>query len=122
MIRKLAVAFALLAVFAFALNAADSGVTGKWNFVLDTEGGERQAPAEFGLDGKNVTGNFAGTEVKGTFDEARLELKFSFESEEVGKGTLVFKGKLDGGALVGDFSFETEAQTYSGTFKATHPE
>lgn len=122
MIRKLAVAFALLAVSAFAVNAADSGVTGKWNFVLDTEGGERQAPAEFGLDGKNVTGNFAGTEVKGTFDEAKLELKFPFESEEVGKGTLVFKGKLDGGALVGDFSFETEAQTYTGTFKATHPE
>ncbi len=121
MIRRFALAFALMSVFALVLQAG-SGITGKWNFVLDTEGGERRAPAEFDLDGKNVTGNFAGTEVKGTFAEEKLELKFPFESEEVGKGTLVFKGKVDGDALIGDFSFETEAQTYTGTFKATHPE
>ncbi len=122
MLRKTAWFFALLSVFAFLAHAADSGVTGKWNFVLDTEGGERQAPAEFGLDGQNVTGNFGGTEVKGTFADNKLELKFPFESEEVGKGTLVFKGKVDAGALVGDWSFETDAQTYTGTFKATHPQ
>jgi len=107
---------------AFLAQAADSRVAGKWNFVLDTEGGDRRAPAEFVLDGQNVTGNFGGTEVKGTYSENKLELKFEFVSEEVGKGTLVFKGKVDGGALVGDWSFETDAQTYTGTFKATHPE
>ena len=122
MLRKLALAVALVSVFAFLAHAADSGVTGKWNFVLDTEGGERRAPAELGLDGEKVTGNFNGTDVKGTFADSKLELKFPYESEEVGKGTLVFKGKVDAGALAGDWSFETEAQTYTGTFKATRPE
>jgi hypothetical protein len=122
MLRKIALAFALLSVCAFLAQAADSGVTGKWNFVLDTEGGERQAPAEFGLDGEKVTGTFGPAEVKGTFAENKLELKFPFESEEVGKGTLVFKGKIENGALTGDWSFETEAQTYTGSFKATRPQ
>jgi hypothetical protein len=122
MLQKFVVVLALVAVFAFLAQAADSPVTGKWNFVLDTEGGERQAPAEFGLDGQNITGTFGPTPVKGTFADKKLELKFHFESDEVGPGTLVFKGKVEGDALTGDWSFETDAQTYTGTFKATRPQ
>jgi hypothetical protein len=99
------------------LRAADAGIAGKWDFVLDTEGGERKAPAEFTLDGDNVTGKWGGADVKGTFTDGKLDLSFPFTSDEAGPGTLGIKGKLDGEALVGDWSF----QTYSGTFKATRP-
>ena len=74
------------------------------------------------MDGSKVTGTFGSTPVQGTFADGKLDLKFPFDSEEVGKGTLVFKGKLDGEAIVGDWSFETEAQTYTGTFKAARPQ
>ncbi len=84
----------LLATFALAQS---NGITGRWHFVLETEGGDR-----------NV-------DVKGTFADGKLDLAFPIESEEAGPGTLKLKGELNGGALSGTWEF----QTYTGTFKAT---
>lgn len=112
-ISAVLILFALLApVWAMA-----SALDGKWNFVLQTEGGERRAPADLKVDGTDVTGKWGGADVKGTFTEGKLELKFAFNSEEAGPGTLEMKGALDGDKIKGNWKFEQ----YTGTFEATRP-
>ena len=115
-----AVLATLLAAFVFMIPAMASmagGIEGKWQFVLDTEGGDREAPAEFTLDGKTIGGKWGEQPTKGTFADGALSLEFDFESNEVGKGVMKIDGKLDGDTLTGNWKF----QEYSGTFKATRP-
>jgi hypothetical protein len=94
------------------------GIAGKWHFVLDTEGGDREADADLvvGPDGK-VTGKFGNSEVAGTYKDGKFDLDFPFTSDELGQtAELKFNGKLDQTSeLTGTWEFIT----YSGTFKAT---
>ena len=122
MTRK--ILFAVMAVMAAivvwlpaSMSAMDSGVAGKWAFVLETEGGPREAPAEFTLDGTVVGGTWGKQPAKGTFKDGELSMEFDFDSDEVGKGVMKMVGKLDGDSLVGKWEF----QSYNGTFKATRP-
>jgi hypothetical protein len=120
--------FVVLAVFAFLwtplARAADTPtVSGKWHFVFDTEGGDREFDSIFAQDADKVTGKWAvsdakkdGDPVAGTFSSNQLALEFPINSEEAGPGTLKLTGKLaDDGSLTGNWSFGD----YSGTFKAT---
>ena len=93
------------------------GVSGKWQFVFETGGGDkREESAEFQQDGAKVTGKFANADVQGTFKDAELDLNFPFKSEAAGaSGTLKIKGKLAEDTLKGTWDFEE----YSGTFTAT---
>jgi len=44
--------------------AQNSGIDGKWHFVLDTPGGDREMEADFAVDGDGkVTGKFGDTAV-----------------------------------------------------------
>ncbi|MBV9302965.1 MAG: hypothetical protein JOY62_16050 [Acidobacteriaceae bacterium] len=90
-------------------------ISGKWHFVLQTEGGERDRDANFQQDGKKVSGKWADADVQGTFDNGKLDLEFPIKSEEAGEGTLKLKGELTEDSLNGTWEF----QVYSGTFKAT---
>ena len=95
--------------------AAAATLAGKWHFVLNTEGGDRDVDAHFEQDGQNVTGKFGKDDVKGTFDDGKLKLEFAMNSDEVGPGTMKITGGLANDALTGNWDF----QTYSGTYKAT---
>jgi hypothetical protein len=95
--------------------AQTSTITGKWHFVLQTEGGERTADPTFQQDGDKVTGKWGDADVKGTFTNGKLDLAFAYTSEEVGPGTLKIKGESKADTLTGSWEF----QEYSGTFKAT---
>jgi hypothetical protein len=101
-------------------SAADAGVNGKWHFVMDTPGGDREMEAEFTVaaDGK-VTGKYGTTDVAGTYKDGKLDLNFQMTSAESGQtAALKLVGKLDEtGALVGTWEFAD----YNGTFKATRP-
>jgi hypothetical protein len=103
-----------------ATATATTAIVGKWHFVMETPGGDREADAELAVDqdGK-VTGRFGTSDVAGTYKEGQLDLSFSFTSEEVGEtAPLKFNGKLDdANALTGTWEFIS----YSGTFKATRP-
>lgn len=103
--------------FVPALGAADD-ISGSWHFVLQTDGGPREAPASFRVDGGQVTGKFGDAEVKGNYKNGALDLAFSLNSPEVGPGTMNIKGSLASGALSGTWEFAG----YSGTFVAKRPQ
>jgi hypothetical protein len=98
--------------------AADPDVSGKWHFVLDTPGGDREVDADFVVDGGKVTGKWGSSDVTGTYADGKLDLAFSMTSEEAGEtSTMKITGKLDNDALTGDWAFSS----YSGSYKATRP-
>jgi hypothetical protein len=107
---------ALLIPFATAQEAhAPVTVTGKWHFVLQTEGGERIVEAVFRQEGDQVTGKWGTGDVKGTFTAGKLNLEFSMNSDEAGPGTVKVKGQFADDMLTGDWAFNE----YTGPFKAT---
>ena len=99
---------------------ASAGVGGKWHFVLETPGGDREADSELTVDpdGK-VTGTFGAAAVTGTYKDGQLDLEFQFTSDELGEtSALKISGKLDeSSALAGTWEFSS----YNGTFKANRP-
>ena len=100
--------------------AADAGINGKWHFIMDTPGGDREMDAEFAVDAEGkVTGSFGKTAVAGTYKDGKMDLSFEMTSEESGEtAPLKLAGKLDdAGTLTGTWEFSS----YSGTFKAAHP-
>jgi hypothetical protein len=101
----------------FAQGAAT--IDGKWHFVLDTPGGDREVDSEFAVDkdGK-VTGTWGTAAVAGTFADGKLNMSFTITSDEAGEtAPIKITGKLDQGDLTGDWEFTS----YSGTFKASRP-
>lgn len=103
-----------------AQDSIDNGINGKWHFVLETPGGEREMDADFTVDTDgNVTGKWANADVAGTWKEGKLALTFQFTSDEAGvTDAMKISGKLDEtSALTGDWVFSE----YNGTFKAIRP-
>ena len=120
--------FAVVAMIAFlwtpqARPADSPTVAGKWHFVLDTQGGDRESESTFEQNAGKVTGKWLtadsgkkdGDAVSGTFDGKELLLEFPIDSE-IGPGTMKLKGQLtDESTLTGTWAFSG----YDGSFKAT---
>ncbi len=103
---------------------ADSDtVAGKWHFVLETPGGDRETTSIFEQNEDKVTGKWGvsadgkdGDTVAGTYAAKKLALEFTLNSPEAGPGTMKITGQVaEDGSMSGDWAF----QDYSGTFKAT---
>ncbi|HEY7212421.1 MAG TPA: hypothetical protein VH477_19250 [Bryobacteraceae bacterium] len=113
---------AVLSVSGLVLAAGptqSTDISGKWHFVYQTEGGERENDAMFKLEGDQVTGKYGDADVKGTFKDGDLDLAFPYNSDEAGMtATLKMKGKLKDGKLEGNWQFGD----YDGTFVATRVE
>lgn len=117
--------FAAVAMMGFILGQSgaapqQSGIDGKWHFVLDTPGGDREREATFAVDADGkVTGKFGEAAVAGTYKDGEMALDFPVTSEESGEtAAMKLSGKLDeSGALVGNWEFSS----YNGTYKATRP-
>ena len=126
-------AFALFGL-TLTLRAAPANVaniSGKWHFVLDTPGGDREMghvtctvrtsgdremDAVFQLNGDKVTGKWGTADVSGTFSDGKLTLSFPYTSDESGeRDTLKITGDLRDDKLIGDWQFGG----YNGTYKAT---
>ena len=115
-----AIAMVCLIMGRQTMHAQDAGINGKWHFVMDTPGGDREIEAEFvvAADGK-VTGKWGKTDVAGTYKDGKMDLEFTTTSEESGQtAPIKLVGKLDStGVLVGTWQF-TE---WGGGFKGTRP-
>jgi hypothetical protein len=108
--------FCAITLFTPPQVAAESKLDGRWQFVLDTPGGEHEADVLFKVEGDQVTGKWNKEDLKGTYDGGDLQLSFEITPEETGeKGTLVIKGKHDGDNITGTWAFGE----YNGDFKAT---
>lgn len=104
----------MLALAVCGLNAAE--IDGKWNFVMQTDGGERRVQPEFQSDGEKVTGKWDRSNVAGTFRDGELLLSFPMTSTEGQiSANLNVKAKLSGGELKGNWEFGG----YSGSFVGT---
>ena len=98
----------------------DAGINGKWHFVLETPGGDREVDAELAVDSDGkVTGKWGNADVAGTYKDGNLALDFQFTAEEVGTtAAMKIDGKLDDtAALTGNWAFSE----YNGTYKAMRP-
>ncbi len=116
----IAVAMVFLVMGRPIAQAQDAGINGKWHFVLETPGGDREVDADFTVDADgNVTGKWGNSDVAGSYKDGKLALDFLFTSEEVGAtASMKIDGKLDDtAALTGDLAFSE----YYGSYKATRP-
>jgi hypothetical protein len=94
-------------------------VNGKWHFVFNTQGGDREFDADFTIDAEGkVSGTFGKSAAAGTYKDGHLQLAFDTTTEEGETGQLQLDGKLDEtAALTGSWTFSS----YDGTFKAARP-
>src|SRR5579871_1984579 len=114
-----------VAMFCFVLGrpmalTQDAGINGRWHFVLETPGGERDVNADLTVDADgNVKGKWGDADVAGTYKDGKLALIFQFTSAEAGAtAEMKIDGKLDdAAALEGNWAFSE----YNGTYKATRP-
>ena len=98
----------------------DKRIDGKWHFVFDTQGGDREFEAEFSVDADGkVTGTWNNKPATGTYKDGHLLMAFDTYSEEANEtAQLQLDGKIDDSStLTGNWAFSS----YDGTFKATHP-
>jgi hypothetical protein len=99
---------------------AAGGIDGKWQFTLDTPGGERHLDADFKVDADGkVTGTWGTSSVAGTYKDGKLTLAFQFTSDEAGEtAEMDVDGTMDEkGVLSGKWKFSS----YDGTFTASRP-
>jgi hypothetical protein len=100
--------------------AAANGISGKWHFVLDTPGGDRDVDAQFTVDAEGkVAGTFGQTSAAGTYKDGQINLDFEMTAEETGETAhMKLIGKLDDApSITGTWQFSS----YDGTFKALRP-
>jgi hypothetical protein len=117
MMRQMFGVMAVVAALALSTVArADSAIDGTWQFNLQTDGGPRDVTVVMKADGDQVTGKWDTTDLKGTFSNNTLALKFPLTSAEANMtADLIIDGTLEGDALKGTWKFGE----YSGTFTAT---
>jgi len=100
--------------------AQDKRIEGKWHFVFDTAGGDRDFSAEFSVDAQgNVTGTWEKAPATGTYKDGHLLMVFDVTSDEANEtAPLHLDGQMDdSGSITGTWQFSS----YDGAFKAVHP-
>ena len=98
----------------------DQRINGKWHFVFDTGGGDRDFSAEFSVDAQgNVTGTWEKAPATGTYKDGHLLMVFDVTSDEANEtAPLHLDGQMDdSGSITGTWQFSS----YDGAFKAVHP-
>jgi len=98
----------------------DKRINGKWHFVFDTSGGDREANAEFTVDAEgNVTGIWEKVPATGTYKDGHLLMTFDVTAEDLNEtAALHLDGQMDdSNTITGTSTFSS----YDATFKATHP-
>lgn len=104
----------LLLVSAAALMGAD--LAGKWDFVWQTEGGERRSTLDFKVTGDAVSVEFPGAKapIRGTIKGGKLTLAGKLYSQEAGEeGDFQLNGTVTGEQIKGTASWQDHGMTFT---------
>lgn len=88
---------------------------GKWKFVWQTPGGERESVVAIAVDGESVSCDFPENKapIKGRFKDGRLELTGKLYSSEAGMdGDFKLTGKLVEGRIEGESYWNEHGMTF----------
>jgi hypothetical protein len=105
----------ILTLFATALVAAGE-LSGRWNFVWSTPGGERHSTLTFQVEGKEVRVQFpdSKTPVTGTLSGDEFSVSGKLYSAEAGvEGDFRMSGKVAEGRLTGTASWQEHTMTFT---------
>lgn len=110
------VVLALVVVVWMLPTAQAFELAGQWEFAFNTHDGVRRTPVTLQLSGGQVSGKFDKSDVKGTFRDGKLDLKFPHYTAEGGfEAELSLQGAVEGDGLQGDWKFGE----HGGTWKAS---
>ncbi len=116
--KHLGLVICSLALLLFAQAALAAGLSGTWEFVYETEAGERTGEMVIKADGESVTAMNGKSELKGTLKDGVLKLKGETYADEVGyKAEFILTGKFDGDKIKGTASWDTHEMTFVATKK-----
>jgi hypothetical protein len=104
----------LLLMVAGALPGAD--LSGKWNFIWQTPGGERRSTLTLTQESGKVKAQFpeGKTPVEGAFSDNKLNLAGNLYSSEAGAdGAFRLAGTLEGDQLKGTASWNEHEMTFT---------
>ena len=111
----------LIALLMLMLLPPDAAVdlSGKWNFVWQTEGGERRSVLTFTAQGGSAPGKWkvdfpgAKSPLDAALDGNRLQVSGSLYSAEAGStGAFQLKGTVDGKRIKGTASWDEHTMTF----------
>jgi len=104
-----------------ALRAA-SPADGTWNCVFNTEVGERRGQLVIQVNGEEVSGKLVAVEgdrsveIKGTFKDGKIYLRFPFYSVDAGyQADLIIQGTVQDDRMEGTWQFDQYTGSFTGT-------
>lgn len=92
-----------------------AALDGKWNFVWNTEGGERRSRLTFAVTGSAVKVDFPGAKapLEGRIEGDKLTLSGKLFSAEAGEeGDFRLTGKVNGDSIGGEASWNEHRMTF----------
>lgn len=108
----------LLLSWMAAITLFGAELAGKWNFVWQTEGGERRTTLNFKVAGEDVTVEFPGAKapLRGAWKDGKLTITGKLYSAEAGEdGDFRLEGRVTGDAVKGTASWQDHQMTFTAT-------
>lgn len=116
MMKRIAAVAAVVMVVAGLTVAAQTDVTGTWNFVVDLDAGSGEPVFVFSQDGETLTGTYEGAfgsaDITGNVMGDMIEFTFAAE----GAGEATYTGKIMGDMMEGTCDY---GDAGGGTWSAT---
>jgi hypothetical protein len=106
----------LLLVVLSAASLLGADLTGRWNFIWQTPGGERRSTLTFKQNSDNVEALFPDSKepIKGTFKDGKLSLSGRVFSQEAGEAAeFHLQATLTGSELKGSGGWGDHALTFT---------
>lgn len=102
-------------LFAAILPLVAAGIGGKWDFVWNTEGGERRSTISFSVSGDSLKVEFPGAKahLAGRIDGKKLTVSGKLYSPEAGEdGDFSLTGTVDEDKMTGEASWNEHRFTF----------